>query len=183
MVIDLKTIGGMRSKGRVFLTLIGLVAMAISSISCDDPRTFDSYKAVEVNGWQRNDTATFKVERQWEGTYCMDLGIRANQNYPYKNISLIIERTVIASKKKKLPNKTYQDTITCRIIGDDGRLVGKRGITNSEITHHVCSFVLERNDSLNIAVRHIMSKEQLQGISDVGIRLIRTDKAIKQRIF
>lgn len=86
-------------------------------------------------------------------------------------------------QKRKLPNKTYQDTITCRIIGDDGRLVGKRGITNSEITHHVCSFVLERNDSLNIAVRHIMSKEQLQGISDVGIRLIRTDKAIKQRIF
>ncbi|WP_373277524.1 hypothetical protein [Prevotella falsenii] len=52
-------------------------------------------------------------------------------------------------------------------------MAGKRGITTSEIQQRIAIFPLQRNDSLRISVRHIMSKELLQGISDVGIRIVK----------
>ncbi len=163
----------MNRKGYSFSHIIALAIVAITAIACKDARTYDSYKALPINGWERNDTAVFYIPRQWEGMYSMDLGVRASQSYPYKNITFIVERTVIHKKRKKLTSRSYQDTVTCNIINDDGRLAGKRGITTSEIQQRIAIFPLKRNDSLRISVRHIMSKELLQGISDVGIRIIK----------
>ena len=163
----------MNRKGYSFSHIIALAIVAITAIACKDARTYDSYKALPINGWERNDTAVFYIPRQWEGMYSMDLGVRASQSYPYKNITFIVERTVIHKRRKKLTSRSYQDTVTCNIINDDGRLAGKRGITTSEIQQRIAIFPLKRNDSLRISVRHIMSKELLQGISDVGIRIIK----------
>ena len=151
---------------------MALLATLFAMVACNDGRTFDHYKAVALEGWERNDTAIFSINKQKKGTYSMELGLRATQNYPYKTITLIVERTIIHPKtKKKQTQDNYQDTITCRIIDNNGRLVGKRGIANTELMNHVSSFTLQENDSLNIAVRHIMSRDMLPGISDVGIRL------------
>ena len=61
-----------------------------------DPRTYDRYKSVSLQGWSRNDTLSFDIPRQWEGNYQLDLCLRAAQTYPYRNISMIIERKIIS---------------------------------------------------------------------------------------
>ncbi len=85
-------------------------------------------------------------------------------------VSLIMEGKIIPDKKKAA-YRTFQDTITCNIIDDNGSLVGKRGISNTEIMRFTTGLNINRGDSLYVTVRHIMSREQLPGISDVGIRL------------
>ena len=55
---------------------------------------------------------TFNVPRQEEGIYNMDLGMRVFQNYPYKSITLIVERTVIRTQHKKA-NKSKLSRYSC----------------------------------------------------------------------
>lgn len=143
------------------------------TISCNDPRTYDQYRGVSLQGWLRNDTLTFDIPRQWEGNYQLDLCLRAARTYPYRNISMIIEQKVIYYRQRKKREKTYNDTVNCEIINDKGILVGHKGITSTEIRQAITSFRLNRNDSMQVKIHHIMSRESLPGISDVGIRILK----------
>lgn len=147
-----------------------LMALVISTSSCDNPKKYDHYEAIPLSGWARNDTAKFEIPRQRAGNYILDLGIRASRDYPYKNLSLLLESTIYP-KDKKDKNKTFSDTVVCKVIGNDGELLGKDGISSTEILRHVTTIFLKDSDSIHIDVRHIMSQEKLPGISDIGIRL------------
>ena len=149
------------------------MVIAIGATSCSDPRTYDHYKSVSLQGWSRKDTLTFDIPRQWEGNYQLDLCLRAAQTYPYRNISMIIERKVIYYRQHKKREKTYNDTVNCEIINDKGILVGQKGITSTEIRQAITYFRLNRTDSMQVKIHHIMSRESLPGISDVGIRILK----------
>ncbi len=163
----------MKHKVSTLLYIIALMVIAMGATSCSDPRTYDKYKSVSLQGWSRKDTLTFDIPRQWEGSYQLDLCLRAAQTYPYRNISMIIERKVIYYRQRKKREKTYNDTVNCEIINDKGILVGHKGITSTEIRQAITSFRLNRNDSMQVKIHHIMGRESLPGISDVGVRLIK----------
>ena len=163
----------MKHKVSTLFYIIALMTTIMSATSCSDPRTYDQYKSVSLQGWQRNDTLTFDIPRQWEGNYQLDLCLRAAQTYPYRNLSVIIERKVIYFRQRKKLEKTYNDTVNCEVINGKGTLVGHKGITSTEILQAVTSFRLNRNDSLQVKIHHIMNRESLPGISDVGIRLLK----------
>lgn len=163
----------MKHKVSTLLYIIALMVIAMGATSCSDPRTYDHYKSVSLQGWSRKDTLTFDIPRQWEGNYQLDLCLRAAQTYPYRNISMIIERKVIYYRQRKKREKTYNDTVNCEIINDKGILVGHKGITSTEIRQAITSFRLNRNDSMQVKIHHIMGCESLPGISDVGVRLIK----------
>ena len=152
--------------------IIALMVITMGAVSCSDPRTYNKYKSVSLQGWSRNDTLTFDIPRQWEGNYQLDLCLRAAQTYPYRNISMIMDRKVIYYKQHKKQEKTYSDTINCEIINDKGILVGQKGITSTEIRQAITAFRLNRNDSMHVTIHHIMNRESLPGISDIGIRLL-----------
>ena len=162
----------MKHKVSTLLYIIALMVITMGAASCSDPRTYDRYKSVSLQGWSRNDTLSFDIPRQWEGNYQLDLSLRAAQTYPYRDISMIIERKVIYYKQHKKQEKTYSDTINCEIINDKGILVGQKGITSTEIRQAITAFRLNRNDSMHVTIRHIMSRESLPGISDIGITLL-----------
>ena len=169
----------MKHKVSTLFYIIALMTTIMSATSCSDPRTYDQYKSVSLQGWQRNDTLTFDIPRQWEGNYQLDLCLRAAQTYPYRNLSVIIERKVIYFRQRKKLEKTYNDTVNCEVINVKGTLVGHKGITSTEILQAVTSFRLNRNDSLQVKIHHIMNRESLPGISDVGIRLLKNKHDLK----
>ena len=86
---------------------------------------------------------------------------------------MIIEQKVIYYRQRKKREKTYNDTVNCEIVNDKGILVGHKGITSTEIRQAITSFRLNRNDSMQVKIHHIMGRESLPGISDVGIRLLK----------
>ena len=163
----------MRHKVSTLLYMAALTATVAGAVSCSDSRTYDHYKSVPLQGWLRNDTLVFDVPRQWEGTYQLDLGIRAAQTYPYRSISMLMQRKVIKCRHRKKLETLYHDTINCEIITDKGVLAGQDGISSTEILHPVTTFHLNRNDSLHITVHHIMSRDAVPGISDIGLRMER----------
>ena len=163
----------MKHKVSTLLYIIALMVFTMGAASCSDPRTYNRYESVSLQGWSRKDTLTFDIPRQWEGNYQLDLCLRAAQTYPYRNISMIIERKVIYYRQRKKREKTYNDTINCEIVNDKGILAGQKGITSTEIRQAITSFRLNRNDSMHVTIHHIMNRESLPGISDVGIRLLK----------
>ncbi len=149
-----------------YLYLVTLMALAISVFSCDNPRVFDEYKAIAQEGWERNDVLKFNVPKmQQAGTYQQWVQLRAYQKYPFQTVTLIVEQTIFPKKQ------VYRDTVECHIINEEGRLVGKNGISSTEVVAPLRTLELQQGDSLAISVRHDMRRELLPGISDVGIRI------------
>ena len=94
----------MNRKGYSFSHIIALAIVTITAIACKDARTYDSYKALPINGWERNDTAVFHIPRQWEGMYSMDLGVRASQSSLQEHY--VHCRTHRNTQEKKETNKS-----------------------------------------------------------------------------
>ncbi|MBQ7421847.1 MAG: gliding motility lipoprotein GldH [Prevotella sp.] len=157
----------MKVKDYTLLYIGSLLAMFIGLEACQKNRTFDHYEHTQLSGWERNDTLLFDIPPQKAGTYELNIGIRATQTFPYKSVCLIIERTVF-------PNmETRKEIVRCPIIDDYGLLIGKNGISNSELSYHLADITLQEHDSMHIKLHHCMRRETLPGISEIGIQLIK----------
>lgn len=161
------------TKGFILINLIALIAIVIGASACNDPRSYNQYKGVRIEGWTREDSIVFDIPRQWEGKYNLQLGIRANQNYPFKNITLIVESAIINFKNKRKQINIVRDTMNCKLVLDNGLMAGKNGVSYSESLHNIRRINLHRNDSLHIKIYHVMDKSELPGISDIGLRMVK----------
>lgn len=150
-------------KSYTLLYIAVVVTAIIGLYGCDDNRIYSHYEHLELSGWERNDTTVFAFPCKKDGTYSLDIGFRANQEFPYKTISMVIERTVFPS------GETNSSTIRCRIIDDNGYMVGKRGISNCEIKYNLGKIILKANDSVRIKINHCMRRESIPGLSEIGI--------------
>jgi len=153
----------LRIKNYTLLYITITITVATALFSCGDNRIYDHYEHIELGGWERNDTVSFSFPCRQSGVYSLNIGLRANTEFPYKTISMVMERTVYPSKE------THYDTIRCRIIDENGYLVGKRGISNCEIRYHITSLRLNKNDSIKIKINHCMRREIIPGLSEIGI--------------
>lgn len=146
-----------------------LVAVLLVSMvglwSCDDARTYDHYEDVNVSEWERNDTMKFAIPRQWAGKYGMSVGVLANHEYPFQQLSLIVRTHIIPSKR------VITDTVTIHITDSEGTPLGKPGITSTELLSRMTELDLRNSDSLYVTINQNMRQESVKGISSVGIRL------------
>ncbi len=142
--------------------------VAVSTLiltACGMRTVYYHYEHTELAGWEKLDTLVFNVPKAQETSdYGMSLGLRVTGQYPFQRLTLIVERTVYPS------HKSVADTISCRLVTRDGRMLG-HGVNAYQYTFPVADFSVQEGDSLHITVRHDMKREILPGISDVGIKL------------
>lgn len=158
--------------GTILILFIGLI---VGLSSCSDDRTYDRYQAVSALEWDRNDTLKYSIPRQWKGRYMLDIGIVTTKKYPYRGISLIVNRKRISHQHRKKVEQLYVDTIQCQVIDNNGNVLGQDGISKNMQRSHIRALDLQTNDSIYITVNHIMSKDALTGVMGIGIRLTRTE--------
>lgn len=157
----------MKAKSYTLLYIIGSVWTLLLAVSCNDNRVYDHYEHTQLKGWERNDTLTFNIPPVSKGTYQLNIGIRANQDYPFKTISIVMSR-------KTMPKGIIKnDTIRCKIIEDNGKLAGQNGISSTELRYHVRDLELNQGDSLHITLNHCMRREILPGLSEIGLQLVK----------
>lgn len=151
----------LRGFGRIVLLLLAVLL----TVACDEARTYDHFEHVDTEGWDSADAVCFDVPRQSSGTYTMTLGLRHTLDYPYTNLGVVVESTIF-------PRRTVvRDTISCVMNDGVGKPTGQRGISVSEQSAGVRAFQLQQGDSLHVAVHHIMQRQELPGICEVGLRL------------
>ena len=151
--------------GLYIFTAVACVAMALSS--CNTDVVYDKYNHTPLAGWEKNDTLAFDVPAMKEsGRYRLELGLRTSTSFPFTGLSLVVEHTV------EPRHMLYTDTVNCRLADDKGNVLGK-GVSCFQYSFIVSDVDLRKGDSLHVCVRHIMKREIMPGISDVGLKITR----------
>lgn len=157
----------MTRSGHTLYILALLVSAMIGLSACESGVVFDSYSATGTEGWDRGDTIVFNVPGvESDGLYRLEIGMRATSDILFTSVTVVTEREVVPSGATRL------DTLRCQLADDKGNILG-RGVSRYQYDFILSDVRLRRGDSLRVAVRHVMTRETLPGISDVGLRVTR----------
>ena len=148
--------------------IIGLMlTVACGMTSCDRLPIYSHYEPTPTSGWEKNDTICFGIPPVSKaGNYKEELGLRINEDYPFRGLCLVIQQTVLPS------GYCHNDTLNCNLIDKKGTIRGI-GISHYQYTFHVNTIRLAEGDSLHLLVKHNMKREIMPGVTDIGIKIER----------
>jgi gliding motility-associated lipoprotein GldH len=155
----------MRKRNSALLFLVVLLFF-----SCDKKRVFDDYKSVG-NAWNKDSIVTFDLpELDSTKQYDLFVNLRANNNYPFNNLFLIVSL--------ELPNGfTKVDTLEYQMANPDGTLLGDgfSDIKESKLVYkEKVRFRGKYKVHIKQAVREngkVPGVNALEGITEVGFRI------------
>lgn len=147
-----------------------LLLVVILFSSCDKKRVFDEYKSVG-SGWHKDSIVTFNLpELDSTKRYNLFVNLRANNNYQFNNLFLIVAL--------ELPNGfTKVDTLEYQMADRDGTLLGNgfSDIKESKLFYKEnVRFKSKYKVYIKQAVREngkIPGVTALDGITEVGFRI------------
>ncbi|MBQ8463282.1 MAG: gliding motility lipoprotein GldH [Prevotella sp.] len=144
--------------------VLGLTIMVLTG--CRQKAAFSHYESVSLDGWGREDTIRFALGPvDKESSFCEMLGVRANLDFPFTNVSLVVEQ-------EAMPSGTVRcDTLDIPLINEDGIPLGK-GVSRFQYDIPLNTITLLTGETLFVSIRHNMKREYLTGISDVGLTLM-----------
>ena len=159
----------MRIKNSTLLLLV-----VVLFFSCDKKRVFDEYKSVG-GAWHKDSIVTFDLpELDSTKRYNLFVNLRANNDYPFNNLFLIvaIER----------PNGfTKVDTLEYQMANADGSLLGD-GFTDLKESKLVCKDKVRFKGKYKVHIKQAVRENgkvpgvnALEGITDVGFRIEKID--------
>ena len=150
-------------------TLIGASSILLSFLllcACDGT-LFHSFHSVN-EGWQRHNELEYIYDGRHLGSgKCgMYLEARTMAKYRYKN--LVVRAEYMNTRDSLL----VVDTIPLAVYDDSGRRSGATAGILYQQKSNMCFLDLPAGDSVVIRLSHIMPDETLEGVADVGVRLI-----------
>ena len=154
----------MNSRSNKRWIAVGLCATLLL-MGCIEKTVYYHYEHTPMTGWEREDTLTFGVPPMTQRAVVQRyVGLRTAVNYPYSKISMVVEQTTLPS------NRHRRDTVHCTLVDSDGKNLG-HGLSMRQQEFPLPDISLNEGDSLSVTIHHIMSRETLTGISDVGLLL------------
>ncbi|WP_432222558.1 gliding motility lipoprotein GldH [Flavobacterium sp. TMP13] len=155
----------MRIKNSAILFLTAVVLF-----SCDKERVFDTYKSVG-SAWHKDSIVTFDLPQlDSTKTYNLFVSLRANNNYAYNNLFLIVST-------EKQNGFTKIDTLEYQMANPDGSLLGNgfSDIKESKLLYREnVKFKGTYKVHIKQAVREsgkVPGVQELEGVTDVGFRI------------
>ncbi|HEX8013911.1 MAG TPA: gliding motility lipoprotein GldH [Flavobacterium sp.] len=151
-----------------------LFLAAVLLFSCDKKRVFDEYKSVG-SAWHKDSIVTFDLPvLDSTKRYNLFVNLRDNNNYPFKNLFLIVSL--------EMPNGfTKIDTLEYDMADAEGNLLGNgfTDIKESKLFYKEnVKFRGKYKVNIKQAVRQsgkIPGVQELEGITDVGFRIEKKD--------
>lgn len=153
----------MRTKQGISSILSALIILLF--IACQSRTVYDQYRHTPVQGWEKNDTLAFNIARLKQGgDYAATVGVRINNKFPFKSLTLIVEQNVLPG------GEVVMDTLRCDLISEKGKSLGQ-GVGSYQYTFPLRRLRLSEGDSLHVVIRHDMMREIMPGVSDIGYGL------------
>jgi gliding motility-associated lipoprotein GldH len=138
--------------------------------SCDEKRSFDEYKSVGP-AWHKDSTVTFAIPAlDSTKRYNLFVNLRANNNYQYNNLFLIVAM--------ELPNGfTKVDTLEYEMADVDGTLLGD-GFSDVKESKLFYKENVRLRSKYRVHIKQAVRENgkvpgvtALNGITDVGFRI------------
>lgn len=155
------------------INYIFLVFAALSIISCDSKREYDSFVSISNNSWETENAVSFLFEiTDTINKKDLFLNIRNNEKYSYSNLFLITTLNFPNGKK-------IVDTLEYEMTDNSGRFLGKgfTGIKENKLFYKE-NVVFPTAGEYSVSISQAMRKsgevsgiKSLEGITDVGFRI------------
>ena len=132
--------------------------------SCQQKRynTFH-YTPVSACEWEKDSVVTVSVDTVKDsGIYQMNVETRISYGFPYQYLWLQI------STEMHRPYRRSSDTLKCRIADERGLYQGS-GLVLFGKKHFLKEVYLRKGQYGTVQIRHIMRRNPLPGISDIGL--------------
>lgn len=151
-------------------------ALALLFVSCDKKRIFDEYKEID-GSWHKKQKVVFTFQQKdTVQEYNMFVNIRNNNDYPYNNLFLIVSML-------QPDGVTKVDTLEYQMANPDGSLMGEgfSDVKESKLWYKENTRFPKAGKytvTVQQAVREsgkVPGVEQLQGVSEVGFRIEKTN--------
>ena len=145
--------------------------MVFLLFSCDKKRVFDDYKSVG-NSWDKDSLVTFDLPKlDSKKEYNLFLNLRANNDYPFNNIFLIVSM--------KYPDGiTKVDTLEYKMADAEGNLLGDGFSDVKESKLIFKERVKFKAGKHKVTIKHaarqtgkVTGVDKLEGITEVGFRI------------
>lgn len=148
--------------------ILFLLCLLLTLVGCSLDVKFSKYAPITSDGWDINDTVSFRTDTLREGgRYGFTCGVRTRRAYPYQELVMMVERKVFRDTLLVLHKR---EKITCPITKPNGSVTGE-GIASKMHECELKDFVMNAGDSVEINITHNMSRPIIPGIVDVGITM------------
>ncbi len=149
-------------------------------VSCNNETVYHKFVNIEEGEWTKQNKFTFEA-----GSFDSDMTVEESvelrlwaRDYPYGNISILVEQTLFPAKTKTVDTLTY---VFSRRQGDkETRRQGDKetrspdGPAFFQVSMPLKTLSLHKGDSLSVTLRHNMKCMALPGVVDVGVKLKNT---------
>ncbi|MBQ7179666.1 MAG: gliding motility lipoprotein GldH [Bacteroidaceae bacterium] len=142
-----------------------IVLAAFLLTACTDRDTLiHTYAHVGAEGWNRGDTLTFCLPPTAGDRDCeLDVGLRITNRYPYTSLWIVIDE-----QWEGLSVRT--DTVEYQLTDSMGDFSG-RGVNIYQYEWPLRRITLHGGQQGRIRLYHIMSRESLPHITEVGVKV------------
>lgn len=137
--------------------------------ACDSIPAHYAYRSTPVNGWEPKDTLSFPIDTIGHtGRYAVSVGVRTTALFPFQSLWLVVKQ------QWQRPSAGKLDTVVCRFTNAAGD-PADHGLSINQHEIPFDTLHLQRGTCGRITVRHIMRRDILPGVSDIGIIMREVD--------
>lgn len=149
----------------------GLAALIAITISCDRDKFFDESLSLPNDKWPKDEIMSFKINiEDTVSPYKFYLNVRNSTSYRYNNIYFFLTTEFAGGGMSR-------DTIECLLAAKNGKWLGRGSgryrdnrIPIRENIH------FPRKGIYTIRLNQAMREDNLEGISEAGVRLEKMEK-------
>lgn len=140
--------------------------MALFFCACNNRSLYNEHVPIEKNKWDKDQVAFFEINvEDTTSVYVCSLHVRHLETYKYSNLYLFMNTT--------FPNGLQtRDTIECFLALHDGKWLSKSSGSMRDIAillNPALRFPM--SGTYVFEIEQAMRDEQLEGISDVGLKI------------
>lgn len=141
--------------------------------ACQSNTMYHSYQPVSPEGWNKSDTLVYSLPDSFPvGKYELQIGIRYQESYPYRDIWLEISHNM----QDTLNYKT--DTLQLFLTDKMGNKIGNSpgGLYQCILPYKGTFPISQKGSARTFRISQIMKDNPLKGISDIGIQISKGTK-------
>lgn len=148
--------------------IIYVICLICIVCSCTLDVKFSKYKPVSSDGWDIEDTINFSTDTlRQDGRYAFTCGVRTARAFPYQDLVMMVERKVYRDSALVLHKR---EKVTCPIVTSEGNFTGE-GMATKLHEIGLKDFILQTGDSVDVSIYHQMTRQNLPGIVDIGLKM------------
>lgn len=155
---------------RILWLSMVLLCLAPLAACQDEGYSGVHYEAVDVDSWDATERVEFSLGPvPSAGTYDVRLLLRMSSAQPYPFKSLFLE----VRQQWGTDTVAQVDTVECHFAQT---VMETEGINLHQYEYAVSAHTCLEPDSVRFTLRHLMRKEEIPGVADVGIALIPAER-------